>query len=171
MYYPSKDEFKRLSKKGNLIPVYRVIVADMETPVSAFKKIEGEYSYLLESVEGGEKLGRYSFLGSDPTLIVKCKGDKIEIVSKGRTTRIKGDPIKELKKILSRYRSVKIKGLPRFHGGFVGYFSYDIVRHIEKLPDKNPDDLKLPDMQFLLDRKSTRLNSSHTRLSRMPSSA
>ncbi|MFH1709770.1 MAG: anthranilate synthase component I [bacterium] len=150
MYHPTKEEFIKLSKKGNLIPVYREIVADMETPVSAFKNIEGEYSYLLESVEGGEKVGRYSFLGSDPILIVKSKGNKIEIISKGKTTRIEGDPIKELKKILSAYRSVKIKGLPRFHGGFVGYFSYDIVRHIEKLPDKNPDDLKLPDMQFLL---------------------
>jgi anthranilate synthase component 1 len=150
MHYPKKEEFIKLSKKGNLIPVYREIVADMETPVSAFKKIEGEYSYLLESVEGGEKLGRYSFLGSNPILIVKAKGNRIDIISKGKTTRIKGDPIKELKKILSKYRSVKIKGLPRFHGGFVGYFSYDIVRHIEKLPDKNPDDLKLPDMQFLL---------------------
>ena len=140
----------KLSKKGNLIPVYRDIITDMETPVSAFKKIEGEYSYLLESVEGGEKIGRYSFLGSDPILMVRSKGNKIEVISKGKTTKIEGNPIKELKKILSRYRSVKIKGLPRFHGGFVGYLSYDIVRHIEKLPDKNPDDLKLPDMQFLL---------------------
>ena len=140
----------KLSKKGNLIPVYREVITDMETPVSAFKKIEGEYSYLLESVEGGEKIGRYSFLGSDPILMVRSKGSKIEIISKGKTTKIEGDPIKELKKILSGYRSVKIKGLPRFHGGLVGYLSYDIVRHIEKLPDKNPDDLKLPDMQFLL---------------------
>ncbi len=157
MYYPTKEEFIRLSKKGNLIPVYREIIADMETPVSAFKKIAApdgkqaaEYSYLLESVEGGEKLGRYSFLGCDPVLIVKSKGSRIEIISGGSVTRIEGDPIAELKKVLSKYRPVKIKGLPRFHGGLVGYFSYDIVRHIEKLPDKNPDDLKLPDMQFLL---------------------
>lgn len=150
MHHPTKQEFIKLSKKGNLIPVYREVIADMETPVSAFKKIEGEYSYLLESVEGGEKIGRYSFLGSDPILIVKSKGNKIEVIDKGRKKILSGDPIAELKDIISRYKPVKIKGLPRFHGGFVGYFGYDIVRHLEKLPDKNPDDLRLPDMQFLL---------------------
>lgn len=150
MYYPNKKEFLKLCKKGNLVPVYREIIADRETPVSAFEKIANDYSYLLESVEGGENIGRYSFLGSNPVLIVKSKGKKIEIISKSKTTRLEGDPIKELKKILSRYKPVKIKGLPRFHGGLVGYFSYDIVRFLEKLPDKNPDDLKIPDMQFLL---------------------
>jgi len=150
MYYPSKKEFIELSRKANLIPVYKEIIADMETPVSAFRKIEGKYSYLLESVEGGEKIGRYSFLGSNPILIIRSKGRKIEIISNGKTEIIEGDPIDALKKVLSRYRSVKIKGLPRFYGGLVGYLGYDIVRHLEKLPDKNPDDLKLPDMQFLL---------------------
>lgn len=150
MYYPSKQEFIKLSKKGNLIPVYRELIADMETPVSAFRKIEGEYSYLLESVEGGEKIGRYSFLGSDPIFIVKCKGRNIEIISKGKKSKMQGDPIDALKKIMSRYKPVKIKGLPRFHGGLVGYLGYDIVRNFEKLPDHNPDDLKLPDMQLLL---------------------
>lgn len=157
MYHPTKNEFVKLSKKGNLIPVYKEIIADLETPVSAFEKIampdgrqEGEYSYLLESVEGGEKIGRYSFLGSNPVLMVKSKGNKIEITSKGKTTKLEGDPINALKKIMSMYKPVKIKGLPRFHGGLVGYLGYDIVRYLEKLPDKNPDDLKLPDMQFLL---------------------
>lgn len=150
MYYPSKSDFIKLSKKGNLIPVYREIVADTETPVSAFKKIEGEYSYLLESVEGGESVGRYSFLGSDPVLMIRSKGNDIEVLSHGKMTRRKGDPIEEMKSVLSNYRPVKIEGLPRFHGGLVGYMSYDIVRHIEKLPEKNPDDLGLPDMQFLL---------------------
>ncbi len=150
MFYPSKAEFIKLSKKGNLVPVYMEMIADMETPVSAFKKIQGEYSYLLESVEGGEKLARYSFLGSDPILIVKSKNGKIEITAKGKTVTSKGDPLVELKKILSTYKPVKIKGLPTFHGGFVGYMSYDIVRHIENIPDKNKDDLNVPDMQFLL---------------------
>jgi anthranilate synthase component 1 len=150
MYYPSKKEFIELSRKANLIPVYKEIIADMETPVSAFRKIEGKYSYLLESVEGGEKIGRYSFLGSNPILIIRSKGRKIEILSKGKKEILEGDPIDALKKVMSRYRSVKIKGLPRFYGGLVGYLGYDIVRHLEKLPDKNPDDLKLPDMQFLL---------------------
>ncbi len=150
MIYPSKKEFIELSKKGNLIPVYKEMIAGTETPVSAFEKIEGEYSYLLESVEGGVKVGRYSFLGSDPVLIIKSKGSKIEITSKGKTTRTEGDPIEALKSVLERYRPVKIKGLPVFHGGLVGYLSYDIVRFLEKLPDKNPDDLNVPDMQFLL---------------------
>jgi anthranilate synthase component I len=150
MYSPSKKEFIELSKKGNLIPVFKEIIADTETPVSAFKKIEGKYSYLLESVEGGENLGRYSFLGSDPILRVASKGNSIKVITKSGTKTIKGDPIEELKKILSRYKPVKVKGLPRFHGGLVGYFSYDIVRFIEKLKNKNPDDLKVPDMQFLL---------------------
>jgi anthranilate synthase component 1 len=157
MYYPTKKEFIELSEKGNLIPVYREMIADMETPVSAFEKIfasgkgaEVKYAYLLESVEGGENIGRYSFLGVDPVMIVKSKGSKIEVHSKGKIEKMSGDPVAALKKIMSRYKPVKIKGLPRFHGGLVGYLSYDIVRHLEKLPDKNPDDLKLPDMQFLL---------------------
>jgi anthranilate synthase component I len=150
MYYPSKQDFIKLSKKGNLIPVYREIIADTETPVSAFKKIEGEYSYLLESVEGGENLGRYSFLGSDPILRVSSKGNSIKIITKSGTKVIKGDPINELQTVLSQYKPVKVNGLPRFHGGLVGYFSYDIVRFIEKLKSKNPDDLNIPDMQFLL---------------------
>jgi anthranilate synthase component 1 len=156
MYYPDKKEFIKLSEKGNLIPVYREMIADMETPVSAFEKIfasrgkEVEYAYLLESVEGGENIGRYSFLGIDPVMVIKSKGSRIEVHSKGKIEKMTGDPIAALKKIMSRYRPVKIKGLPRFHGGLVGYLSYDIVRHLEKLPDKNPDDLKLPDMQFLL---------------------
>ncbi len=152
MYYPNKKEFLKLCKKGNLIPVYREMIADRETPVSAFEKIAGSsrYSYLLESAEGGDKIGRYSFLGCAPVMIVRSKGKKIEIVSGKKITKKEGNPLEELKRILSRYRPVKIKGLPVFHGGLVGYFSYDIARFLEKLPDKNPDDLKMPDMQFLL---------------------
>lgn len=150
MYYPSKSEFIKLAKKGNLIPVYKELIADMETPVSAFKKIESGYSYLLESVEGGEKVGRYSFLGADPLMIIKSKGDDVEITVGKKVSKKKSDPIKALKEAMSRFRPVKIKGLPSFHGGLVGYMSYDVVRFIERLPDKNPDDLKVPDMQFLL---------------------
>jgi len=133
MYYPSQAEFIKLSKKGNLIPVYKEIVADMETPVSAFKKIEGEYSFLLESIEGGEKIARYSFLGT---------------VTKKEVHRFKS--FSEIKKTMARFKPVLIPGLPRFHGGLVGYVGYDMVREIERIPDKNPDDLKLPPMLFLL---------------------
>lgn len=153
MYYPSKEEFIELSKKGNLIPVYRNILTDFETPLSAFAKIDkSNYSFLLESVEGGERLARYSILGSNPSLIFSSKGNKITItegkISSNFTS--KSDPIDELKKILNRYKIVDVKGLPRFSGGLVGFFGYDMVRFIEKLPVKNPDDLNLPDCLFML---------------------
>jgi len=133
MIYPSKKEFIDLSKKGNLIPVYKEIVADMETPVSAYKKIESEYSFLLESVEGGEKQARYSFLGS-------CPKERL----------FKLDSINDVRKILGKYKLVELPNLPTFCGGLVGYIGYDAVREIEKLPNKNPDDLKFPVIQFML---------------------
>ncbi len=153
MYYPGKEEFIELSKKGNLIPVYRDILTDFETPLSAFAKIDkSDYSFLLESVEGGERLARYSILGSDPSLIFSSKGTKITLtegkISSNYTT--KSDPIGELKKILNRYKFVEVKGLPRFSGGLVGFFGYDMVRFIENIPAKNPDDLNLPDCVFML---------------------
>ncbi|MGB9613680.1 MAG: anthranilate synthase component I, partial [Candidatus Margulisiibacteriota bacterium] len=132
MFTPSWPEFVKLSQKGNLIPVYKEIIADVETPVSAFRKIEGDYSFLLESVEGGEKIARYSFLGTCPASQVK---------------NLRSFP--EIREILRQYKPVKLLGIPRFQGGLVGYISYDLVREIEKIPDKNPDDLKLPKMQFL----------------------
>ncbi len=153
MHYPTRHEFIALARRGNLIPVYREILADFETPLSAFVKIdEGDFSFLLESVEGGERLARYSFLGSGPSLVFSSKGDRIELregkVSKKFTTV--SDPIEELKKVLKRYTFVDVKGLPRFCGGMVGFFGYDMVRFIEDIGDKNPDDLKLPDAVFML---------------------
>ncbi len=152
MYYPSLKDFTKKAKKGNLIPVYREILADFETPVSAFTKIDtGDYAYLLESAERGEKWGRYSFLGSNPSLIFKSKGDRIEIISDGKKKVQKvGDPLAILKELMTDYKFVKVKGLPRFVGGMVGYLSYDMVRFFEEIPDENPDDLNLPDALFLL---------------------
>src|SRR3990167_63521 len=117
MYCPAKEEFMSLVKLGNLIPVYREILADFETPLSAFTKIEkNDYSFLLESVEGGERIARYSFLGSSPSLIFSSKRNRISLteglISKNYTTH--GDPIEELKNILKQYKFVKVKGLPRF---------------------------------------------------------
>ncbi len=152
MYYPSLKEFIRKSKRGNLIPVYKEILADFETPVSAFTKIDtGDYAYLLESAEKGEKLGRYSFLGSNPSLIFKSKGRRVEIISEGKK-KIQEvfDPLITLKKLMADYKFVKVKGLPRFVGGMVGYLAYDMVRFFEEIPDENPDDLNLPDAIFLL---------------------
>ena len=152
-YIPSKKEFVKLSGKGNLIPVYKEISADLETPVSAFMKIDkSDYSFLLESVEGGEKIARYSFLGSGPSLVIKSKGRDIEITEHGKARRFmtNEDPLSEMKGILSRYKFVPTEGLPRFCGGLVGFMGYDMVRFFEDLPSRNPDDLKMPDATFLL---------------------
>jgi len=146
MYFPKKSDFVKLARQGSLIPVYREILADTETPVSAFSKISGKYSFLLESVEGGENIGRYSFLGCDPYRVVISEKGSVSVDGK----RAGCDPLKVIKELLSEYIPVKTEGLPRFHGGAVGYLGYDIVRHIEDIPDTNPDDLKVPDCQLML---------------------
>ena len=154
MYYPSKEEFVRRSQSGNLVPVYREILADMETPVSAYRKIaQDRYSFLLESVEGGERLARYSFLGSDPFLIFESKGRDVQITERGHTEKLRlqdgQDPLHILKDLLSRYKWVNDPELPRFCGGAVGYIGYDAVRFFEDLPDKTVDDLNAPDCFFV----------------------
>ena len=152
-YRPNLKEFRRLAKKGNLIPVYKEILADMETPVSALNKMaDSRYVFLLESVEGGENLARYSFLGGDPVLVFKSKGQEVEIQRGRRKERViaRRDPLEVLKGILSMYKAVDPGGLPRFYGGAVGYIGYDMVRFFERLPEQNPDDLGLPDSIFIL---------------------
>jgi len=153
MFHPSFSQFKRLAKKGNLLPVYKEILADMETPVSAFTKVGmGKHAYLLESVEGGEKLGRYSFLSSSPALIFESKGRKVTLSLKApvmRQVKETDNPLEELKKIMQKYKSVEVEGLPRFYGGAVGYIGYDMVKFIEDIPSTNPDDLDLPDCKFI----------------------
>jgi len=151
MIFPSLDEFKKKLSNGNLIPVWKEVLADFDTPVSAFRKIEtGKYSFLLESVEGGEKWGRYSFLGTEPSVIFRSKGRDIEIIEDGKSRKHKGDPVDSLRELLSRYKPVTTPELPRFHGGAVGYFSYDIVRFVEDLPDLNEDELGLWDALFII---------------------
>ena len=154
MYKPSLEEFKKHALKGNLIPVYKEIVADLDTPVSAYMKIRGgNYSFLLESVEGGEKWARYCFLGCDPSLIVQTKGNTFSIQDNGKkeTGQVEGDnPLSVIKKILGKYRPVSIEGLPRFAGGAVGFIGYDMVRYFEGLPDQTKDDLEVPDSLFVI---------------------
>ncbi|MFA5156389.1 MAG: anthranilate synthase component I [Candidatus Omnitrophota bacterium] len=155
MLYPPVKEFLKLSKTANVIPVYKEVNADLDTPVSAFLKIDkGDYAFLLESVEGQEKIAHYSFLGANPSLVFKSKGRNIEIdyPQRGSIKRFvtNTDPLEEVRKIMRDFRPVHIKGLPRFYGGMVGYIGYDTVRFFEEIPDKNPDELRLPDMVFLL---------------------
>lgn len=175
MYYPTLKEYLKLSERANVIPVYKEINADLDTPVSAFLKMnKSDYAFLLESVEGQEKIARYSFLGSNPALIFNSKGKNIEIIysdkkyierfapssvdsktiiSKKQLIRrfiAETDPLDEIKKLMQDFRPVQLKGLPRFYGGLVGYIGYDAVRFFEKIPDKNPDDLRLADFMFIL---------------------
>ena len=141
MYKPSFQEFKELSKRGNLIPVYREILADEETPVTALLKIRKRpYAFLLESVEGGEKWGRYTFLGADPLAVVRVKPEEVEVRSNGHLMQLPhgGDPLAVLKELLAQYRPVTVDGLPRFSGGAVGFLSYDMVRYFEKRLAKSP---------------------------------
>ncbi len=155
MYNPSLKEFLKLTEKGNVIPVYKDINADLDTPVSAFLKIKKtSYAFLFESVEGREKIARFSFLGSDPSLVFTSKGRDIQIFNP-RTKHVskfvtKSSPLDEIKKIAAPFKSVNVEGLGRFSGGLVGYISYDSVRFFEEVPDKNPDDLNLPDSIFIL---------------------
>jgi anthranilate synthase component 1 len=142
-YFPDFDEFSKKTHRGNLIPVYREIIADTETPVSAFMKLsDSKYCFLLESIEGGEKWARYSFIGINPSIIFQSKGRHVTI-RKGPAVEHKDcdQPLDELRAIMRRYHPVEIKGLPRFYGGAVGYIGYDMVRFFERLPDSTEDDL------------------------------
>jgi anthranilate synthase component 1 len=138
VYYPKLEEVKKLKEKGNLVPVYREIVADLETPVSAFLKINrsGD-SFLLESVEGGQRLARYSFIGTDPYL---------KLVTNPSDAK---DPLPDIAAELEKYRLVAVSGLPRFCGGAVGYLAYEAVTRFEELPSPEKDPLGLPESLFM----------------------
>lgn len=155
-YYPSREEFIEKSRQGNLIPIWREVLADTETPVSAFYQVAygRRYGYLLESVEGGERMARYSFIGSDPFLVFRSKNQTATIEENGVKTEIaleygKRDPLHIIKEILGRYTYVPSPGLPQFVGGAVGLIGYDVVRFFEKLPEKNEDVIGLDDCIFL----------------------
>jgi anthranilate synthase component 1 len=152
-YYPAFEEFVELARGNTVVPVYRQLVGDMLTPVSAFCKIqEGEWAFLFESVVGGERLGRYSFLGSGPFLRFQAYQQRVRIEEPGGKGKVQefdhADPLRLLEERLALYRAPHVPGLPRFCGGAVGYAGYDTVRYVERLPSPPPDDRGLPDLCF-----------------------
>jgi anthranilate synthase component I len=144
---PSAHEFLVLSRKHSLVPVYRTVTADLETPVSAFLRIAAEEpeAFLLESVEGGEHVGRYTFIGVQPYKKMVARGTRITVREGRRESRFDGDIFGELKKALGGHTPARLPGLPPFTAGAVGFFSYDVVRQIEKLPSLAKDELGVPD--------------------------
>lgn len=156
-YTPSLDEFMRLAERGNLVPVYREMLADLETPVSAFLKLRAlghENAFLLESVAGGESIARYSYLATNPARLFSSKGGQVVVRDAAGSRKLPlgeaEDPLHALKRLLEEYRFVPLPGWERFPGGAVGYLGYDMVRFFEELPQENPDDLDLPDSAFML---------------------
>ena len=156
VYTPDLKAFKERAEHGNLIPVYREIVADLETPVSAFLKLEEKsngHAFLLESVAGGESIARYSYLAVNPHRLFRSRGTAVTVAEQDReTVSVLGDgedPLHALKRLMGEYKFVPIPGWERFCGGAVGYMGYDLARFFEKLPDNNPDDLGFPDCAMM----------------------
>jgi anthranilate synthase component 1 len=152
--WPERDEFRRLTTTATLVPVCRQILADLETPVSAFVKIHrGRFGFLLESVQGGERWGRYSFLGTEPASVLSVYGDRVRMLTPATGAveeRRAAEPLAELKELLHTLRAAAVDGLPRFAGGAVGYLGYDVVRSIERLPADKLADLPIPDVRLML---------------------
>src|SRR3984885_13695173 len=151
MPYPEFKEFSRLARSATLVPVVKSVSADLLTPVSAFLAIaENEpHAFLLESVERGEQIGRYTFLGARPYMRLRARGKAIEIERGRRRERHEGDVFEFVKLLLGEHQPAAIPGLPPFTAGAVGYFSYDVVRQLERIGDHAKDDLSLPDCELM----------------------
>ena len=156
-YHPNFDDFMALSERGNIVPVYRQLLADALTPVTAYQRLArpagfapADNAFLLESVVGGERIARFSFAAADPDTTFVARRDKITIAPRGQGERTitSGDPLGELGKLMTDYRPVHLPDLPRFTGGVVGYAGYDMVRYYEDIGDGPPDDRNLPDVAF-----------------------
>ena len=169
MYSPTLEEFLKLAAQGNLIPVTRRLLADVETPLSAYRKIRGQgESFLFESVEGGEHLGRYSFVGCNPRAIIRQVGQTVEVMENGKvveTFRIQAeartgspasaavlrDGLAAVERVMRNYRAVPVPGLPRFTGGAVGFIGYEFIHDVEPVVPRPPhDDLQTPVIYFLI---------------------
>ena len=144
---PTRAQFDKLAKQHSLVPVSRTVTADLETPVSAFLRMADEEpeAFLLESVEGGEHVGRYTFIGISPYKKMVARGRQIEVEEGRKRRHFEGDIFEELKRVLCGHTPARLAGLPPFTAGAVGFFSYDVVRLIEKLPELAKDELGIPD--------------------------
>lgn len=155
MYLPEQHVFTDLIGVSDLVPVFRTIIADLDTPLTIFAKVAGSdpYAFLFESMEGGEKWGRYSFIGLDPLLTFTSIRDCVRIeypgLSEGGEERTGVNPLDELRQLLASFSVSDAPGLPRFYGGAVGFLGYDMVRFMEKVPDRHPS-IDLPDSSFLV---------------------
>jgi anthranilate synthase component I len=164
MYSPTLEEFRKLAAHGNLIPVTRRLLADFETPLSAYRKIQGQgESFLFESVEGGEHIGRYSFVGCNPRAVIRQQANEVQVIENGKvvdqfsvTRQVEGektvrDGLEVVERLLTRFRAVTRPGLPRFTGGAVGFIGYEFIHDVEPVVPRPPnDELKTPTMYFLI---------------------
>ncbi|MGA8143105.1 MAG: anthranilate synthase component I [Candidatus Acidiferrales bacterium] len=154
MIQPDFKTFSKLARQGNLVPVYDTFTADLLTPVGAYLRIadSAKYSFLLESVEGGENIARYTFAGANPEEVFRARGRVCTLETGGRHIHFHDDPIEQMRRLIARYHPVRVPGLPPLIGGAIGYFAYDMVRLIEKIPSSGRDDLGLDDcvMMFYL---------------------
>ena len=154
---PSREEFRALAAQGNLIPVSTELIADAETPISAFAKLDrGGHTFMLESAENSDEGGRYSFVGTDPRILFQAHGRDVTVTEAGETRsfQAEGDPLCALQSLMARFQPVAMPGLPRFFGGAVGYMSYDMVRFFEpaigELPSEENPPNEVPDMVFMI---------------------
>ena len=143
--------FSRLARSATLVPVVKSVSADLLTPVSAFLAIAGNepHAFLLESVERGEQIGRYTFLGARPYMRLRARGSAIEIDRSRRRARLEGNVFQIVKQLLREHQPAAMPGLPPFTAGAVGYFSFDVVRQLEKIGEHARDDLSLPDCELM----------------------
>jgi anthranilate synthase component 1 len=151
MQFPDYKEFSRLSRQATLVPVAKTVAADLRTPVTAFLSVAAEEprAFLLESVEGGEKIGRYTFLGARPYMVLRAQGRQISLERDGKKQRLEGSVFQVLDRLLREHTPAHVPGLPPFTAGAVGFFSHDAVRQLEKLPELAKDDLKAPDCTLM----------------------
>jgi anthranilate synthase component 1 len=147
MLRPDYKEFSRLAENATLVPVVKSVAADLLTPVSAFLAIAANepHAFLLESVERGEQIGRYTFLGVRPNMQVRARGSDIEVLRGKKKEERQGSAIQVIKELLRQHRPAIVPGLPPFTAGAVGYFAYDVVRQLENIGDHTRDDFSLPD--------------------------